>query len=128
MTLRSLLWILLLAALGLGLWWARGEPRLAQVLNQTLGLPAEAASPAPQPAPATTLRKCRGAGSVVYTDADCPAGTRAERVEGGSLTVLPAPPSARPAAASAVPPLRRLAGPDESAAQRERVLDQALQR
>jgi len=132
MSLRSLSWILLLAALGLGAWWAHDHPavrdRLPPVLRQVLAAP-----PLPAAAPAAgskALRKCTGGGVPVYTDGDCPAGTRAEVVQGGTLSVLPAVRPAAPAepAASAQSPLRKLAGPDDSAAQRERVLEQALHR
>lgn len=132
MNLKSLSWILLLAALGLGAWWAHDQPavleRLPPALRQALTAPSlPAAAPA---AAAKALRKCTGAGAPVYTDGDCPAGTRAEAVTGGTLSVLPAvrPAAAAEPAASAQSPLRKLAGPDDSAAQRERVLDQALHR
>ncbi len=129
MSFRRLFWILLAATLGVALWWAQGPPPWAARLSSELGLPAVAVPAAAEPAKAAAVRRCMGATGIVYTDGECPPGTRAERLERGSLTVLPAPPQpAGPAAASAVAPLRRLAGPDESAAQRERVLDQALHR
>lgn len=122
MSSRSLFWILLLAALGAATWALRDQPLLQAWLSSALRSPA--AAPA-----AATLRRCQGVGGIVYTDGECPRGTQAQRVERGSLTVLPAPAQpAAPAAASAVAPLRRLAGPDDSAAQRERVLEQALHR
>lgn len=132
MNLKSLSWILLLAALGLGAWWAHDQPavleRLPPALRQALAAPS---LPSAAPAAAVkALRKCTGAGAPVYTDGDCPAGMRAEAVTGGTLSVLPAVRPVAPAepAASAQSPLRKLAGPDDSAAQRERVLDQALHR
>lgn len=132
MSLKSLSWILLLAALGLGAWWAHDHPavleRLPPALRQALAVPP---LPAIAPAAATkALRKCTGAGAPIYTDGDCPAGTRAEGVTGGTVSVLPAvrPAATAEPAASAQSPLRKLAGPDDSAAQRERVLDQALHR
>jgi hypothetical protein len=135
MSLRSLSWILLLAALGLGAWWAHDQPavldRLPPALRQALVLPSmPAAAPTAPAAASKALRKCTGAGAPVYTDGDCPAGTRAEAATGGTLSVLPAVRPAAPAepAASAQSPLRKLAGPDDNAAQRERVLDQALHR
>lgn len=132
MSLRSLSVILLLAGLGLGGWWAHDHPAVQPWLPAALrgpGLMLPAAT-APVAAGNQALRKCRGAGAPIYTDGDCPAGTRAEAVDGGTLTVLPAPRPAAAAApaASAQAPLRRLAGPDDSASQRERVLDQALHR
>ena len=134
MSLRTLSWMLLLAAaLAAAAWWARDHPRLRAWLPQALsGLP-QAVSPGPAPpAAAAGVRKCRGAQGLVYTDGACPPGTREEALD-GALSVLPAvrPPTVAPppdAAGSAQTPLRRLAGPDDSAAHRERVLEQALGR
>lgn len=131
MTVRSLSWILLLAALGLGAWWAFDPPAVQRWLPAALRvLPTSVQAEGKSGAAA---RKCQGATQVVYTDGPCPAGTREAAIDGGSVTVLPAvrPPAAATAAASAgsaQTPLRRLAGPDDSAAQRERVLEQALHR
>ena len=134
MTLRRLFWMLLLAAaLILAAWWLRGIPALQGWLPEALRqLPAAVPGASKSGTAAAGARKCLGAGRVVYTDGPCPAGLREAAMDGGSVTVLPA---VRPAAASAAAPagsaqspLRRLAGPDDSAAQRERVLDQALHR
>lgn len=131
MTVRSLSWILLLAALGLGAWWALDQPAVQRWLPEALRERPARVQAAGQSGAAA--RKCQGAARVVYTDGPCPAGTREAAMDGGSVTVLPAvrPPAAAAAAASAgsaQAPLRRLAGPDDSAAQRERVLEQALHR
>lgn len=136
MSARHLLGFLLLAALALALWWLLGQAALPPALQRVLGRPAAALTSTPVPAAATRLQKCRGGSTVLYTDGPCPQGTSPERADGGSLTVLPAQASTHAAAAaaagstaaSAVSPLRRLAGPQESAAQRERVLEQALHR
>jgi hypothetical protein len=132
MTLRSLWWILLLvAALVLAIWWGRDAPALQAWLPEALRtLPATVQGAATSGAAKAAARKCQGAAQVVYTDGPCPAGLREAAMDGGSVSVLPAvrPPAAAEPAASAQTPLRRLAGPDDSAAQRERVLDQALHR
>lgn len=125
MSMRALTFVLLaLLLLGAGAWLLRDSPLLQRVLPALW--PAEGSA-----TDAHVLRKCRGASGITYTDDACPPGTRAEAVGGGTLSVLPAAPAAAvpsAAAASAQSPLRRLAGPDESAAQRERVLEQALSR
>ncbi len=138
--------LLLLAALVGGAWLLRDWPSLQHALPPSwrAALPASLAPPLPTLAPAAghrggaaALCKCRGQGRTVYTDGDCPPGLRAEAVDGGTFSVLPAAPAAAVSAVSAAPaaeaasaqsPLRRLAGPDESAVQRERVLEQALAR
>lgn len=55
--------------------------------------------------PAGELRKCVNGGQVVYTDAACPPGNRAEAVQGGTVTVVPATPApaARPSDAASGP-------------------------
>lgn len=136
MSLRSLSWILLLvAALALAAWWGREHPALQRLLPESLhAVPQGLRTPELRAgAAAAAARKCRGAGQLVYTDGACPAGTREEAMDGGAVTVLPAqrpPAAAAPATpgASAQTPLRRLAGPDDNAALRERVLEQALHR
>ncbi len=128
MSLRTLLWMLLwILLLGAGLaallWWQRGQPALRDWLP-----PAAVATPKAAAAP---LRKCRRGAELLYTNGECPRGSREEPVDGGSLSVLPAAPAAAPppAAASAQTPLRRLAGdgglpPDAH----ERAVEKALQR
>lgn len=134
MSLRSLSWILLLvAALALAAWWGREHPALQQLLPESLRAQPQGLRTPPglrAGAPAAAARKCRGAGQIVYTDGACPQGLHEEALDGGAVTVLPAqrPPAAPAAAASAQTPLRRLAGPDDNAAMRERVLEQALHR
>lgn len=140
MTLRSVFRTLLpmvavaVAAVALAGWWARDVPALQGWLPQALQRLPDAASPRAGPG-ATTARKCRSATQLLYTDGPCPAGLREEAVAGGSVSVLPAAPATATATAtapapagSAQTPLRRLAGPDDLAAQRERVLEQALHR
>lgn len=134
MSLRSLSWILLLvAALLLAVWWGRDVPALQGWLPDALRQQAGGASRGAAPPAAAGARKCLGTAQVVYTNGPCPDGTREQAMDGGAVTVLPAPkvPAAAAApgpAGSAQAPLRRLAGPDDVAAQRERVLEQALNR
>lgn len=134
MTLRSLLSVLLLLlAVGAAGWWLRDVPELQRAWPASWRSVPSPALPALRSAAGAdaALRKCLGQGGVTYTNGECPPGTRAEAVAGGMLSVLPAAPAAvAPAAPAegAQTPLRRLAGPDESAALRERALEQALQR
>lgn len=83
------------------------------------------------PAAAKAAKKCLGGGRVLYTTEACPAGMREEAVQGGSLSVLAAPPAATPAAArpgaSQAPPLlRQGAGPDREL--QDRRMDQVIGR
>lgn len=126
MPVKALSLIVVLAA---ALWWARDLPllrELAPALRPGAGnAPAAAAG-------AARVRKCVGPAGVSYTDAPCVAPAHEQALDGGALTVLPpAPaPAAGPgtsAAASAVPPLRRLSGP-ALPDQHERQVEQALQR
>lgn len=128
----STLIVVALAVLAAALWFGRDRPAVQQALPAPLR---EALSPAPTrarpPAAATTQpRKCRNGDQVIYTDGPCPAGTREQALAGGTVTVLPGPAAAAPAsAASAVPPLRRLAG-DGAGPERasDRSVEQALHR
>ncbi|MFT3817916.1 MAG: hypothetical protein QM750_09860 [Rubrivivax sp.] len=131
MSSRSMLWILLLGAgLAAWAWWPRVQPALRGWLPAAV-----TAAPMPSAIPKTSaapLRKCRRGAELLYTNGDCPRGSREEAVDGGSLSVLPAAPAPAPAPASAAgaqSPLRRLAGdgavPPEA---QERLVEKALQR
>lgn len=132
--------MLLVLALGAAAWWWRDAPPLrpwAARLQQAL--PAawrDALSPTANPPNASpaaaSVRKCRGPAGVVYTDGRCPAGHTEQALDGGSLTVLPAAPTAVPArpaadAASAPPALRRL-GASGTLPDRAERLDREVQR
>ena len=59
--------------------------------NDTQGDPSEPTT-SPQPATRTGLagvRKCRQGAKIVYTDGECPAGSREFTVNGGAVTVVP---------------------------------------
>ena len=55
---------------------------------------------APQAAGGGELRKCVKDGQVTYANVDCPAGSQAQGVTGGTVTVVPGTPVPKPAAAS----------------------------
>jgi len=42
------------------------------------------------------MRKCVAGSAVVYTDGDCPAGSQAQGMSGGTVSVLPAQPVTTP--------------------------------
>lgn len=114
--------ILLAALLGLiwmtrdAAWWA---PLRQALQGGTQQLQTQAAALAGPPA-ASSARKCLGAGGtgVVYTDGECPPGSRSLPASGGTVNVLPALAKAPASAASATPLLRQLAGPDDLQAKR----------
>lgn len=116
------LWALPLALLAGAVWLCRDVTPVRQALQfvhqafrqtaatvptpalPSLGTAADGPVAAPRPSAGAQstggLRKCVGGGTVVYTDGACPAGTRAQAVSGGTVTVMPAP----PAPAVAAPP------------------------
>ena len=72
-------------------------------------------------------RKCQAAdGSLLYSTEACPAGTREQALQGGTLTVLAAPPAPPASKASAQPLLQRLDDPAETERMRERRLQRAF--
>lgn len=135
MILRTLVWMLLLAAaLVAAVWWQRDHPAVQRLLPGAVSkLPSALTPPAATPAAVSgRLRKCRSGGQLLYTDGACPPGSREEAADGGTVTVLPAvrPTAANAAAApaSAQTPLRRLAGDGVVPDQQERMVEQALKR
>ncbi|WP_088278900.1 hypothetical protein [Ideonella sp. A 288] len=111
---KASLWALPLALLAGAVWLYRDVAPVRQVLEfvhhtvrqtaatvptpalPSLGTAADGPAAAPRaPAgarPPGGLRKCVGGGTVVYTDGSCPAGTQAQAVTGGTVTVMPAQP------------------------------------
>lgn len=79
------------------------------------------------------VRKCRKGEQVIYTDGECPSGSREHAVNGGSVTVVPAQrsvpspelPSASERPGSGLPNARELLRPDDGQA---RLRDQAMER
>lgn len=122
--LSGILLLLALAALVLG--WGSGHPLLQAVLQ-----PLRTGAAPALPVATGAVRKCVGAAGVQYTNEACPAGSREQPLDGGSLSVLPAAPvqasAAVQGAGSAVSPLRRLSGPAVPDLQ-QRQVDQALGR
>ncbi len=125
--------VLLLVLLGLAwvtrdaAWWLPLRQALSGAQQQ---LQSQAAAVTGPPA-ASSARKClpAGGGAVVYTDGDCPPGSRVLAASGGTVNVLPplgqgAQPAA--SAASATPLLRQLADPAGSADLQEKRLERAI--
>jgi hypothetical protein len=107
-------------------WWAPTAAALQQ-----LGVGAQGGAATSTAAP----RKCKTATAVIYTDGACPAGSREMALEGGTVTVVPAqaPPAAAAAEAPAAPAsarslLKELSGPQDSAAIKAKMIEQAMQR
>jgi hypothetical protein len=132
MPVKALLSLIVVAMLAGAAWLGRDSAPLQRWWPATLAAPGAGAA-----ADAQGPRKCVGPERVLYTDGACPAGTKAQGLDGGSLTVLPAAPAqgkaplpvAGPAAAASVQtPLRRLAGEGGLPDQAERRVDQALHR
>ena len=57
------------------------------------------------PAPTVGLQKCLADGRVIYTDGSCPAGSRPQALDGGTLSVVSSPPPPARAAAPGQPAL-----------------------
>ncbi|MFZ4550999.1 MAG: hypothetical protein ACOYNB_04175 [Aquabacterium sp.] len=77
------------------------------------------------------VRKCKQGDSVVYTDGECPKGSREQAVSGGSVTVVPG--QATPAATASgnkLPHARDLLAPkdDGSASLRDQAMDRVINR
>ena len=92
--------------------------------------PASGSSASPQPAPSKGLagvRKCRQGETVIYTDGDCPTGSREFAVTGGAVTVVPGPSTlTMPAPPNGpLPHAREVLLPDDGKA---RLRDQAMER
>lgn len=91
MSIRGLIALLLLiGAVGGG--WQQRERLQAWVGAASAARPAGTAG--------GELRKCVNGSQVTYANVECPAGTQAQAVTGGTVTVVPGAPVAKPAAAS----------------------------
>lgn len=108
MSIRGLVIALLLVG-ALGLAWQQREPLQAWLgasaaKVQSLADASSSATPAGDAkARPGGLRKCVKGQEISYTNAECPPGYRDLPVTAGSVTVLPATPVAKPAAASSGP-------------------------
>lgn len=95
-----LTWLAVLLAgclLALLVWFHPGLVGLAK-LQDLLGTSAAPHGSSRSQA-AGQLRKCVVQDEVLYTNGECPAGSRQQAVAGGSVSVLPAAPVAAPASA-----------------------------
>lgn len=98
--------LVLLGALGAA--WHQREALQAWVGSAKLASPAGSGATTASPgAPKATgggeLRKCLKDGQVTYSNVDCPAGSQAQAVTGGTVTVVPGTPVAKPATAGSGP-------------------------
>lgn len=104
MSIRGLIIGLVLLGVVGGAWHERER---LQSWVATAKLPAGAGATtstgAPQAAGGGELRKCVKDGQVTYANVDCPAGSQAQAVTGGTVTVVPGTPVPKPAAASSGP-------------------------
>lgn len=108
MSIRGLIIGLVLLGLGGGLWHQRER---LQTWASGATLPAGAgsgASPtqaggAKTAAGGGALRKCVKDGQVTYSNVDCPAGSQAQAVTGGTVTVVQGTPVPKPAVAGSGP-------------------------
>lgn len=131
--------VMVLLGIGIGAAaWRYWQPELIERWSapsaaalQQLGRSAQGAAATSPAAP----RKCRTATAVIYTDGACPAGSREQTLDGGTVSVVPGqrPPAAAAAEAPAAPAsarslLKELAGPQDSAAIKARMIEQAMQR
>lgn len=127
MGMRWLAWLLLASLLAVLAWLYRVPLGLATgpavadlpgaaAVGRLLDAAPAPSRPAPQASNGGGVRKCLVKGEVLYTNGDCPTGSREQAVSGGTVNVLAAP-SASPRAASepARPPHVRdlLVKPDE---------------
>lgn len=112
---------LIAAALGVLLWT---QPQLwtqlrAWFVKQDL--------PNPVAPAATQANKClAGHGGVLYVTGDCPPGTKAVALTGGTVNTVAATPVPPPAASGASSPLRRLNNPEEAAALRDKRMQKVV--
>lgn len=113
---------LVLACLLAGWGWFHfvrsGSPGAAWPALSTLSNLPGLSHTTPRTAPgadAGKARKCLVKGEVLYTNGECPAGSHEQPVSGGTVSVMPAGPSAAPGSAPHGPPHVRklLVKPDE---------------
>lgn len=105
MSIRGLIALLLLVG-ALGLGWQQRERLQAWAGSATLPTAPSLGAHETQAAPKAgsgPLRKCVNGQQVTYSNVDCPAGAKAQAVTGGSVTVVPGTPVAKPAEAASGP-------------------------
>lgn len=96
MSIRGLIVLLLLVGAA-GLAWQQRD-RLQAWAGSAAG-----ASQGASRAGAESLRKCVNGQQVTYSNVDCPTGAKAQAVTGGTVTVVPGTPVAKPAEAASGP-------------------------
>ncbi|RTL36895.1 MAG: hypothetical protein EKK53_22065 [Burkholderiales bacterium] len=107
MSIRGL--IIGLVLLGVvGALWQQRERLQSWVASAKLPMPSgsnssPASTAAPKAAGGGELRKCVKNGQVTYANVDCPAGSQAQAVTGGTVTVMPGTPVATPASSASGP-------------------------
>jgi hypothetical protein len=122
MGIRELVGLLCLAGVAAAAWWQREALGLAP-LGRLMPLAAEAPA-----ASAAGLRKCMVGGQLLYTNGNCPAGSREQAIQGGSVSVV-ASPRAVPApapAASRLPHVRDLLLDPQGADLEDRRMDAVI--
>jgi hypothetical protein len=110
MSLRGLIIVLLLAS-ALGLAWQKREPLQAWAGSASLPPAPNISFNEPRPVSDAAaskfrpgdLRKCVNGQQVSYSNVECPPGHKEQAVTAAPVTVLPATPVAKPAAASSGP-------------------------
>ena len=130
---RTFISALLTALLALAAW-AYHDPSTLSELARRAGsiaqpvLPKVGTSSGSLGQAAGELRKCRtAAGELVYTNVECPSGSRLQAINAGSVTVVPFErPAPAPASGSVKSPLRALAGPPISEEQREKQMEKII--
>lgn len=123
-----------------GLWrrWLAPEPPPKPVVfdNGTVRswVPASAPVAGPTAAPGP-VRKCRRGAEVVYTNGECPPGSREQALQGGTFTVVGSPQAAaapRPAGAAGSAPraatVRDLVDMSDVERIKERRIEEAMRR
>ena len=109
-----------------GAWFAWSKADLGGALPSLSSLAsADPAAPTTQ-----SVRKCIQDGRAVYTDGDCPAGSRPQTIQTDRVTVLPAAPQPAAAAASAVgkrlPNVRDLLGTPADGSLKDKQMDRVI--
>jgi hypothetical protein len=116
--------LVLVLVAGAAAWLYRDSPALRALARLTR----EAAGPLGMDVPVTTagsLHKCVQGPKVLYTDAACPSGSRAESVTGGAITIVPGVRAA--ATAASIPNARDLLAPKVGPSIRDQQMERAIE-
>jgi len=89
--------LLIVAAVGAGLWIGRDHCATLDYVTHAVGLPGGDSTPATGPALAAVgVHKCQTAAGVTYSDRPCAKGVRELAANGGTVTVMSFPKAAPP--------------------------------